>query len=69
MSELPWLKRKNQQGGTPAIHETRTPDSGTNNKALAEGTAEELLQALSRKDFKGIRESLKALISLIKEER
>lgn len=65
--ELPWLKnKKNQGGGTPPVEMERTPDENSD-KALLDGAADELLSALDRKDFKGIKQALKAILHMIKE--
>jgi hypothetical protein len=63
--ELPFLKRKQKMQGGAVVEQI---GDLTNKKALMEHIADELLNALERKDIKEIRESIKALVLLIKEE-
>lgn len=62
--ELPFLKNKNDMGGGTAV--TRPADE-TSDEALTKHITEELMTSISKKDFKGIRQALQALVSIIKD--
>lgn len=68
MSMIPFLKNKDKQGGGPTIEVERSPDQ-TNPKHLLEGIAEELIQAITKKDFAAIRASLRAFLLMINEDQ
>lgn len=62
MADLPFLKNKNKKkDGVPVIGASHTTD-------LTEHVTDELMQALDRKDIKAIREALKALVLMTKDE-
>ena len=66
--QLPFLKnKKNQTSIASPIQIERTSDTMAD-RALAEGAAEELLQAIEIKDFTAMREALRALISIIQHQ-
>ena len=66
--EIPFLKNKrNEGGGGSTTHIKRTSDT-TQPQVLLEGIADELLQAIEKKDFGGIKSALRAFISMINEQ-
>ncbi len=66
MSLIPFLKNKRNQGGAiPQTEMTRTPDSYKPD-ALIEGIADELMKAIDKKDFSGIKSALRAFLHIIK---
>lgn len=52
-------------GGGPTI--VRTDSDKRNHRMLLELASEEFISAIEKKDFKGIREALKAIVLLIKD--
>jgi hypothetical protein len=62
MSQLPYLDKKQNTGGAVATtHITRAPDEA---KDLSDGVGQELMDAIHRKDFTGIKESIRAILNL-----
>ena len=66
--QIPFLKKKNQQGGgSSPIEVTRESDSMSPD-SLKESVAEELMSGIHKKDFKTIKDAMRALVSMLKEE-
>lgn len=67
--ELPFLKNKKNAGGTgmTTVSAERTSDH-TSDRALLESIAEELLTAIEKKNIKGLREALQALVLSIRDQ-
>jgi hypothetical protein len=66
MGELPYLKKK-MGGGGPAVI-SRAPDDGADDESLLNSVASELLDAIEKKNIKGLRDALKALVLHIQDE-
>jgi hypothetical protein len=65
--ELPFLKRKDQGAGGPTVIKHRDPDQ-TTSETLMHSVLEELIEALTKKDIKTIRQSLQALVLMITDK-
>jgi len=57
--------KKNQQGGTPVIT-MRVGESGGG--SLMEAAAQEFIDAVHKKDIKGLKDSLRAILSMLKQK-
>lgn len=66
MSELPFLKNKNKGGGCGPVETMRVNNDGSSD--LTMHVANELMDAIHSKDLKSVRESLEALVLLIKDK-
>lgn len=67
MSELPFLKRKNQGGGGPPIIKRVSAD-GLDHKELIGHAADEFMTAIEKKDLKAFHEALQALVLMISDK-
>lgn len=69
MSELPFLKNKNRKDGRAvgALEVDRESDSGIS-QSLLHSVANELMEAAHRKDIGALREALRALVFMIKDQ-
>lgn len=66
MADLPFLKNKNKKRDGVVVAAGTSEDSS---KDLLPHIADELLQAIDKKDLKAIRAAVKALVLMIRDER
>lgn len=65
--EIPFLKNKNKQGGGGPVKEITRESDVDYSQSLLDRCCEEFVDAVHKKDFKSMRESLHALVSMIKD--
>lgn len=66
--ELPFLKNKQSGGSWQALATVQAKPDGSTDSQLLEAAADELMDAVHRKDLKALRESLKAILNMLKKE-
>jgi hypothetical protein len=66
--EIPFLKNKSKNMGGGSI-EVQRPSDKSNTQTLLEHIADELIEAINKKDIKSFREALKALVLTITEDQ
>lgn len=64
MADLPFLKKKNKNRDATVVID-HDPDGVTN---LDHHVTDELIEAIHKKDFKSIKEALKALVLIMQDE-
>jgi hypothetical protein len=65
--EIPFLKNKQNKLGTGMATVSASTSEHTSDQALIDSVADELLEAIEKKDIKALRQALQALVLSIKD--